>query len=247
MTLIVSSERDADLEFEQANLMAARQVSGLLIVTSSKHGDDRLRRLQSTGLAVVAFDRPLPGAHTDCVIVENRDGAEQAMAHLIQHGHRRIACVGYDEGTYTICERVQGYTSTMLSCGLKPDTVFGLLTHDDVRLWLDGVLSGTDRPTAIFSLNHRTSVLLLDALAERQIKIPDQIAVVGFDDFDTVCLTNPPLTTVAQPPTEIARRSMALLLAGIRSVETGATTSPAKIMLPTRLIVRQSSGPHNPG
>src|ERR1700733_9453442 len=94
MTLVVSSERDADLEFQQAELMASRSVSGLLIVTSTLAGDDRLHKLQGTGLAIVAFDRPLPGAHTDCVLVENRGGAQEAVEHLIQHGHRRIACIG---------------------------------------------------------------------------------------------------------------------------------------------------------
>ena len=70
MTLVVSSERDADLEFQEAELMAGRKVSGLLIVTSTRKGDDRLRGLQSTGLAIVAFDRPLPSADIDSVLVE---------------------------------------------------------------------------------------------------------------------------------------------------------------------------------
>jgi len=244
MTLVVSSERDADLEFEQAELMATRKVSGLLIVTSTRPGDERLRQLQNTGLAIVAFDRPLPGAETDCVLVENRAGAEHAVDHLIQHGHRRIDCIGYDEEVYTIYERVQGYTSRMHASGLKPHVKLGLLTLDDVRAWLIETMAGKNKPTAIFSLNHRTSIFLLRALTELKIRIPEEIAVVGFDDFDLAEVLHPPLTTVAQSPVELARRSMSLLFAGIQGAQEGATASPAKILLPTRLMIRSSCGPH---
>ena len=140
MTLVVSSERDAELEFQEAELMASRKVAGLLVVTSTSPGDERMSQLQNTGLAIVAFDRPLPGSDTDCVVVENRTGAEEATLHLIEHGHRNIVCVGYDEDTYTIRERVKGYTQQMNSSKLKPQVVFGLLTLDDVRLWLSGIL-----------------------------------------------------------------------------------------------------------
>jgi len=248
MTLVVSSERDAELEFQQAELMASRKVSGLLIVTSTHKGDLRLRELQQTGLAIVAFDRPLPGADTDCVLVENRSGAEEATQHLIEHGHRHIVCVGYDEDTYTISERVKGYTQQMTSSGLKPHTKFGLLNMEDVRGWLDQILEAKteskNRPTAIFSLNHRTSVFMLRALQERNLHIPRDMALIGFDEFDLAEVVSPPLTTVAQSPVELARRSMALLLERIHGEQNGTASSPAKILLPVKLMVRSSCGPH---
>jgi LacI family transcriptional regulator len=244
MTLVVSSERDADLEFEQAELMATRKVSGLLIVTSSKARDERLRQLQSTGLAIVAFDRPLPGVATDSVLVENRTGAEEAVEHLIQHGHQRIACIGYDEDVYTIHERVQGYKSKIHAHGLKPMLTLGLLSAEDVRRWLLEVMAKKDRPTAVFSLNHRTSVFLLQMFAEQKIRVPEDMAMIGFDDFDLAGVVSPPLTTVAQSPVELARRSMGLLMTGIHEVQSGIPNTPAKIMLPTKLMIRSSCGPH---
>ena len=245
MTLVVSSERDADLEYEQAEVMATRKVSGLLIVTSSKAGDDRLRHLQSTGLAIVAFDRPLPGADTDAVLVENREGAEKAVEHLIQHGHRNIACVGYDEEVYTIYERVQGYRSKIHAHGLKPQITLSLLTIEDVRQWLLQAMAGRNAPTAVFALNHRTSVYLLQVFAELKIKVPETMAIIGFDDFDLSNVVSPPLTTVAQSAVELARRSMSLLMSGIQDVKSGTPSSPAKIMLPTKLMIRSSCGPHD--
>jgi LacI family transcriptional regulator len=244
MTLVVSSERDADLEFEQAELMATRKVSGLLIVTSTRPGDERLRHLQNTGLAIVAFDRPLPGGEMDCVVVENRAGAENAVDHLIQHGHKRISCVGYDEEVYTISERVEGYKSRMHASGLKPQLALGLLTLDDVRGWLAETMAAKIRPTALFSLNHRTSVYLLQALAEHEVKIPDDMAIIGFDDFDLAAVFSPALSTVSQSPVELARRSTALLFEGIRGAQSGIHPSAAKIVLPTKLMIRASCGPH---
>jgi LacI family transcriptional regulator len=244
MTLVVSSERDPELEFQEAELMASRKVSGLLVVTSMGTGDERMSQLQRTGLTIVAFDRPLPGANTDCVLVENRDGAEEATQHLIEHGHRRIVCAGYDEDTYTVSERVKGYTQQMNSAGLKPQLAFGLVTLDDVRLWLTGIWASKNRPTAIFSINHRTSVSMLQALTDQGIKIPDDVALVGFDDFDLAGVVTPPLTTIAQSPVELSRRSMTLLLDRLHAPKDGAASSPAKIMLPVKLMVRASCGPH---
>jgi LacI family transcriptional regulator len=245
MTLVVSSERDADLEFEQAELMATRKVSGLLIVTSTRAGDQRLRELQSTGLAIVAFDRPLPGIDTDCVLVDNRQAAEQAVGHLIDHGHSRIVCVGYDENVYTIKERVQGYTARMLASGYKPLLALGLLTLDDIRNWLADELASNNRATAIFSLNHRTSIYLLKALVEQKIRIPQDMAIIGFDDFDLSNVLSSPMTTVSQSAAELARRSTALLFEGIKGMNSGASSPPAKILLPTKLIIRSSCGTHD--
>ena len=244
MTLVVSSERDPDLEFQEAELMAARKVSGLLIVTSTRKDDQRLRKLQSTGLAIVAFDRPLPGADTDAVLVENRQGAEEATLHLIEHGHSKITCLGYDEETYTIHERVQGYRQQMAASNFKPDVALGLLTLDGVRDWVTAAMKSKSRPTAVFSLNHRTSICLLQALAEQHVRIPEDMAIVGFDDFDLAAVVTPPLTTVCQSPVEISRRAMTLLLERILRVQSHESSSPAKILLPVRLIVRSSCGPH---
>ena len=121
MTLVASSERDEELEVQDAELMASRMISGLLIVTSVHNGSERLHALQSPDFPIVGFDRPIPGLETDAVLVENRSGAEGAVRHLVEHGHKRIACVGYDSNVYTIHERLQGYFDQMRTAGLEAD------------------------------------------------------------------------------------------------------------------------------
>lgn len=242
MTLVAASERDSELEIQQAELMASRKLSGLLVVTSTKDGDERLQQLQKTGLAIVAFDRPLTGAQTDAVVVENRSGAEEAVRHLIWHGHKRIACVGYDESVYAVRERVEGYLAAIRAAGLKPMQALGIGTLEATRKWLQTVLKSSEPPSAIFALNHRTATFVLRLLSEAGIAVPREMALIGFDDFDLSALVAPPLTTVAQSPVELAKRAMALLIDRIGDQKRGTGFAPAKIVLPVRLIIRASCG-----
>jgi LacI family transcriptional regulator len=242
MTMVAGSDRDSELEIQQAELMASRKLSGLLVVTSVKDGDDRLQKLQETGLAIVAFDRPLSGAQTDAVVVENRLGSEEAVRHLIKHGHKRIVCIGYDEDVYTVRERMEGYNGSMRAAGLKPALALGLDTLDETRKWVQLTIKSTERPTAIFTLNNRMSAYVLQALSESGVPIPQGMALIGFDDFDLATVVSPPMTTVSQSAAEVARRAMALLLDRIAAHGRGTEFVPAKIVLPVTLTIRESCG-----
>jgi LacI family transcriptional regulator len=120
MTLVAASERSSDLEIEQAESMAGRNLAGIILVTSTQKGDPRLQALQASGLPIVALDRPIPGLQADAVVTEDLLGAELGVRHLIEHGHKRIACVGYDTAVYTLVERIEGYSRAMRSAGLTP-------------------------------------------------------------------------------------------------------------------------------
>lgn len=244
MTLVVSSERDVELEMEQAQLMASRMIAGMVIVPSGTGSDARLRRMQRDGMAIVALDRPLAGGEADAVVSENRSGAEEATEHLIQHGHKRIACVGYDGEVHAIRERVTGFKTQMFSHALKPQIDLDLWTLDNTRDWVRKVMASKDRPTAVFAMNHRSTVFLLQAFSEQRVNLPQDMALVGFDDFELAELSRIGLTTVAQSPVELARRSINLLLERIQDVQEGASFTPAKISLPTKLIIRSSCGSH---
>jgi LacI family transcriptional regulator len=244
MTLIISSGHDAELEMEQAELMARRKLSGLLIITSGKGDAEGVRKLRASGMAVVAFDRPLEGAGADAVLIENRAGAEDAITHLIGHGHKRIACLGYDGEAYPVRERISGYKNVMLSHGCRPDVSMKISDLEAASAWLKANLSRTDRSTAIFSTNYRTSVFLLRALAEQKIRVPNDMALIGFDDFDLATVIAPPLTTVGQSPVDLAKRAAKLLMDRIQEARAGVESSPEKIMLPATLIIRESCGTH---
>jgi LacI family transcriptional regulator len=244
MTMIVSSGHDAELEMQQAELMARRKLSGLLIITSGRGDAERVRLLRASGLAIVAFDRPLEGAGVDAVLIENRAGAEEAVTHLIGHGHKRIACLGYDDEAHPVRERIGGYRNVMFASGLQPEVFTKIFDLEAALTWLKTIAEKADRPTAIFSTNYRTSVFLLRALSEQKIRIPQDMALIGFDDFDLATLIAPPLTTVGQSPVDLARRAARLLMDRIQEARDGVESAPEKIMLPATLFVRASCGDH---
>lgn len=242
MTLVAASARESEMEIKQAQMMASRKLSGILVATATHGGDIRLRQLQKSGLPIVAFDRPIEGIETDSVVVEDRHGAEEAVRHLIEHGHRNIVCVGYDEEAYTAIERIAGYSNTVRSAGYKPNVAVGLSTFEDMTRWVAKAYKTKDRPTAIFSLNHVTSIHMLRALGEAGLSIPKDVAIVGFGDFELASLIASPLTVISQSPVAMAKRAMALLIERINRNSAGAEFEPAKIVLPATLIVRASCG-----
>lgn len=247
LTLIVSSGHDAELEIQQAEMMARRKLSGLLLVTSGNVDSGRINKLIGGGLPVVAFDRPLEGVGTDAVLIENRSGAEEAIEHLIGHGHKRIVCLGYDDVAYPVQERVRGYRNVMLANGLRPNLYMKIDSLEATKAWLNAVQLKPNAPTAIFSTNYRTSVFVLRALSEKKIKIPSDMALVGFDDFDLAPVIAPPMTTVGQSPVDLAKRAFRLLIDRIQNLADGVERAPEKIMLPASLIVRESCGTHPKG
>lgn len=247
LTLIVSSGHDAELEIQQAEMMARRKLAGLLLVTSGNVDSGRINKIIASGLPVVAFDRPLERIGTDAVLIENRSGAEEAIEHLIGHGHKRITCLGYDDVAYPVQERVRGYHNAMLAHGLRPNLYMKIDSLEATTAWLNAVQHKPNAPTAIFSTNYRTSVFVLRALSEKKVKIPSDMALVGFDDFDLAPVIAPPITTVGQSPVDLAKRAFRLLVDRIQDLADGVERAPEKIMLPASLIVRESCGSHPKG
>ena len=95
MTLVAASERDSELEIQQAQQMASRNRSGIILVTSTRKRDPRPEELEASGLPIVALDRPIAGLRSDAVVTEDLLGAEAGVRHLLEHGHKRITCVSY--------------------------------------------------------------------------------------------------------------------------------------------------------
>lgn len=242
-TFVIATGKSATIEDQQLNSILSRQVAGLLIVTSGSDGR-RLKMLQDSGIPVVALDRPLVGLQADAVLVENREGARQGVRHLIEHGYKRVACVGFDSNTYTVRERIEGYKDAMHSANLQPIFYTDANTLEAMQALVLRWLNAKDRPTALFSLTRISSLRLVQALHLHKLRVPEDIAVVGFDDFELAGVLGSPLTVVNQSPTEIARAAAELLFKKIADAQEGrfAGKQTAKILFPTDLIIRRSCG-----
>ena len=241
-TVVVATGRSVAVEDQQLESIQNR-VAGLLIVSSGSDGT-RLKMMQDSGIPVVALDRPVAGLQADAVLVENREGAEQGVRHLIEHGHKKIACVGFDSGSYTVGERIEGYKLAMRNAGLQPILFGHVNTLEAMQALVLRWSAAKDRPTAAFSLKRISSVYLIQALHLHKLRVPEHIAVVGFDDFELAEVLGTPLTVVRQTPARMARAAAELLFKKIANLQDGSATEAqsTKMLFPTDLIIRRSCG-----
>jgi LacI family transcriptional regulator len=242
-TLVVATGRSVAVEDQQLESIQNHRIAGLLIVTSGSDGR-RLKIIQESGIPVVALDRPVSGLQADAVLVENREGAEQGVRHLIEHGHKKIACVGFDSGSYTVRERIEGYKLALRNAGLESNLFSHVNSLEAMQALVLRWSAAKDRPTAAFSMKRISSVYLIQALHLHKLRVPEDIAVVGFDDFELAEVLGTPLTVVRQPSTGIARAAAELLFKKIASLQGGgmAEGQTAKMLFPTDLIIRRSCG-----
>jgi LacI family transcriptional regulator len=242
MTLLLASERDQRSETKELAMMKARNIAGILIVPTNPGCVTQLRELRARGIPVVMLDRSFPGVDAGEVLVENSEGAQKAVNHLLDHGHRRILCVGYDSQFNSIGRRIAGYEKAMTKAGLKPQ--YAVVREGSAVV--PGVLQrirSAKPPTAIFTLNNVTTIQVLQALQQTHIQIPEQLAIIGFDDFELAPLLAVPLTAVRQPAAQLGQSATRLLLDWIaKSPGSGTESLHAKVVLPTELIIRRSCG-----
>jgi DNA-binding LacI/PurR family transcriptional regulator len=225
-------------------------------------GDERLEVVRERGLRCALIDSP-PVAGIPAVGIDDRGGARYAAQHLIDLGHRRFGvlsfCVAPEStegrlspdweqrpGYFVTRERLAGYRDALVGAGIAWDsvTVFQQAGIDaDSGSAVDGgyrlatwLLDQAQRPTAILAMSDELARGVLRAALERGIRVPGELSVVGFDDTPDAARDQPPLTTVHQPHADKGATAARLLLAP-------AFNENAHIQLPTRLVVRASSGP----
>ena len=241
MTLVLSSERSIEFEAHELSMMAARNVAALLVVPSHASSAKALLALSKSGLPIVSIDRTLENTGCAEVTVQNEEGAEEAVNHLINHGYKQILCLGYDGEFSSISDRIAGYERAMRAAGLKAD-VLAPASPDEIPFLLAQRLNSGKRPRAIFCLNNVTTISAIRVLQRLKVSIPDTVALVGFDDFDLASLLRVTVTTVRQPVSELGHRAAQLALQWLRDTESSAKWKKTKLVLPTELILRRSCG-----
>ena len=200
----------------------------------------RLDHLAEQGSHVVRWGAVGTGPGAITVGSDNRDGGAQATAHLIARGRRRIAFLGTADSRYPeVEERYRGYCQALADAGLEVDATLRVdaLTLEDSGMEAIAELSRRGAAyDAIFAASDSIAIGAMRALAAAGRRVPDDVAIVGFDDIPSASLTSPPLSTVAQDARKAGEVLVATLLARLH----GDAVTPAP--LPTRLVVRASSG-----
>jgi LacI family transcriptional regulator len=237
LSWLAASNGDPAIEEAQIEQMTNHPVDGILLVPANSQSK-YLRTIAARSTPIVTIDRPIEGVQTDSVEVENRAGAQMAVEHLIGHGCRRIACVVMNSHLRPVKQRVEGYEDCLRRAKLRSHKVM-LSDEESASAKLAALFASPDRPDALFTANNACTITVIKALRAIGIKVPQDVALVAFDDVDFYTLLNPPVTTVRQPAAELGRTSARLLLQKIKSTSPG---SSARTVLPVRLIVRQSCG-----
>lgn len=239
LLLIASSNEDPTRSRAIVESFTSRGVDGIVLAPARGTDPGFLQRELDAGRSLVFVDRPVPGLDVDTVLADNVRGAAEATAHLIAHGHRRIAFFGDDLSVFTAAERLEGYTLALREAGLTFDDRLVTMTSPTMDVpgdAIDRVLDQPDPPTAVFTGNNRWSIRLLRHLKARHTPAEPQRAFVGFDDFELGDVLEPGITVVAQDPAEMGRLAADLLLRRARGDE-----GPAEhIRLRPRLIARGS-------
>jgi LacI family transcriptional regulator len=239
--LLANSDEDLARERRAVEALHARQVDGLAVVPSSGDDGAHLAAILREGRPVVLLDRPIAGLAADAVLVDNRAGAVLAVRHLTDLGHRRIGLVGDSPGISSTAERIDGYRAALAAAGIPADDALvslGGSTIEQGRRSALQLLERPDRPTALFTVNNFMTAGAMMAVRELALRMPDELALVGFDDLDWTTLVEPPITVVAQPVAELGRAVGARLLERLR----GDDGPPREMRLATSLVVRGSCG-----
>jgi LacI family transcriptional regulator len=239
-TVITTSDEDPVIEHTEAKRMLRRHIDGLIVVPTSHRS--KLLAAEFTAMPIVTLDRPIPGSAFDCVLVDNKSGAELAVRHLIGHRHRRIACVGLSKHLWTVKERIDGYGAAMAAAGLKPDSHNITESQDEMLQIIQTLLGRPKPPTALFCTNNLTTRNALHSLSALNVAIPQDLALVGFDDFDMADIIRPAVTVVRQPADILGRTAAELLFARISTDASPARTK--RIIIPLELVIRDSCGAH---
>jgi DNA-binding LacI/PurR family transcriptional regulator len=243
------SVRKASLEFvrekEHLNLFRRAEIGGMLYVGSTLL-DGYLADLVEPGHPFVFINSVLPGVPLHSVCADHVRTGRLATEHLIRLGHRRIAHVAGIDATTSGRERREGYRTALEEAGISLDealVVSGEYDRATARAAAERLLALADQPTALFVSNDVMAVGILDLLAEKGIRVPEEIAVVGGDSIEISTYARPPLTSVDQDIYAVAREAVRLLLDLMEEEDREEKEEhPLRTLIEPRLVVRRSCG-----
>jgi DNA-binding LacI/PurR family transcriptional regulator len=241
--IVCQSNETYDREVLYTRTLVSHRVAGLLVsLSQTTQNLDHFKALQRRGVPIVFFDRVNDDIEASKVVVDDYNGAFAAADHLIKSGYKRIAHLAGPKNLSISKYRLKGYKDA-LKLGNRPYNeelvVYGGLDDTDGVVGFQKLLSLEILPDAVFAVNDPVATGAFLTIKEHGLKIPDDIALVGFSNTNVSSLLDPPLTTVEQPTYEIGKTAVQLLLAQINNSEENFV--PQFEVLKTHLIIRGST------
>jgi len=238
--MICNTNEDPEKEKLFFNSMRSEKVSGVIIVPTAGN-NSFFKEIADTNFPLVTIDRKIKELSVDTVSIDNKEGGYLATKHLIESGHKRIGIVKGIKGLNNAEDRFNGYKKALEEAGIPISEE--LITYGDFvetggRKAMKNLLSLDQPPSAVFSTNNLMTLGCIKEIYRRRISIPDEIALVGFDDSTWAEALIPPLTTIRQPGYEIGVNAAELLINRLNNPD----ASIKYVVLNPQLVVRESCG-----
>lgn len=243
--ILCNADDDPAKERDYVNMLVDKQIDGLIINTTGCNNELIAQVNQNT--PVVLIDRKVPDIGIDTVTVDSAKGVSQAIAHMVGLGHRNIAMftLPYDHVSPRL-ERVQAFRAALADHELpfrEEWLVQTSIKENDVLSKLRALLCtevSTRKPTGIFCANNMITMSVIKAIKKIGLTIPDEVSVLGFDDWEWAQLIEPPVTVVAQPVYDMGNKAASLLIKRLKSSR--SPKKPITISFEPQLIRRKSCG-----
>jgi len=237
--ILCNSNDDPKAETEYIDVLLKKQVDGL-IFTGTRCKNEYINQLAENRFPIVVVDREIEeGKDVNSIYTNNKDGAYQATKYLTHLGRKDIAYIAGYPDVKTDKDRFEGYKRALREAKIsfREDlVVIGNYHWNDAYNVVKKLLEKGKSFSAVFAANDLMAMGAIKALEENNLKVPDDVSVIGFDDILFASIVNPPLTTVAQPTYQMGESAMRLLIDVIKK----RITKPRKVVLETRLIIRES-------
>jgi LacI family transcriptional regulator len=241
--LLANTDEQPQRESEYLRMLLAERVAGVVLVPTAETRPEAVRDLLRAGIPVVALDRPLVGAAVDTVQPDRARAVWLALDHLHAHGHRSVGLLNGPAGLPSALQREEAFAAALRAHDLEAQP--GWQMHADFResggyVAARELLGGPNRPTALLVANNLMALGVIRAAAELHVGVPDELALIAFDDTEWAPFVSPPLTTVAHPVFELGRTAAELLERRL----TEASRPTISVFLQPTLVVRASCGLH---
>lgn len=240
---LANTDENPERERFYLDLMKAEHVAGV-IIAPARDADVRIGPLLREKIPVVAIDRRIEQHEVDTVLTDNVRGSYKLVNHLLEHGHRRIGAIVGAPTITTGRQRLEGYRRALKAhdVPIDPELIVSFVPReDDAYEAMKSLWQHPNRPTAIFAGTEALVAGIFRAIQELELTVPDDVALVSFDDPFWSTLVRPTITCIRQPTYEMGRLAAELLMQRLEK----ASRPTREVVLKSEFIVRQSCGCHD--
>lgn len=238
-TVVCDYKEDLTLEEKKLQFLFDKMVDGIVLMPFPDN-DNLVKEIIARNIPLVLIDRMINNVNCDAVLVDNLNASYNAVEQLIIRGHRRIGIIAGPQNTYTAQERLKGYIRIFEDYRLQVDS--SLVKYGDYQIesgykLLQELMKVEKPPTAVYVTNYEMTIGSIIAINENNIKIPDQISFIGFDNQDLARIVKPALSIVVQPVEQIGETAAQVLL---KRLKNDLRDFPVVVRLKTQLLIRDS-------